>query len=154
MSFSVQKQGLLIGNMYKMTSYILTEEDYLNILNGMSEEKYEIPFLLFLLNNLPWDQPQPRRQQSSLRVFSAVRDWGHWGWRGCCRWSWWWSSTSGGGWWGLPTWGNIFNLLLQLHPTRNFYAKVVSELPQIILYLLPQNFQKGFYAKRVNFNKK
>ena len=48
----------------------------------------------------------------------------------------------------------FFNLLLHLHPTRNFYAKVVSELPQIILYLLPQNFQKGFYAKRVNFNKK
>ena len=48
----------------------------------------------------------------------------------------------------------FFNLLLHLHPTRNFYAKVVSELPQIILYLLPQNFQKGFYAERVNFNKK
>ena len=38
----------------------------------------------------------------------------------------------------------FFNLLLHLHPTRNFYAKVVSELPQIILYLLPQIFKKAF----------
>ena len=38
----------------------------------------------------------------------------------------------------------FFNLLLHLHPTRNLYAKVVSELPEIILYLLPQNFKKAF----------